>query len=249
MELALALTLGLVVGVVTGAVGAGGSILTIPALIYLLGQNHEHAALGSLIIVGVSSVVGLFGHHAGGRVRWREGFLFSGFGVVASMVGARVAGVVSERTANISFALLLIVAAGLLVNTAGVTPQRRGGTGLLVAVASVAGLLTGFFGVGGGFVVVPALILVLGFGPQAAIGTSLLVIALNSLVALGFRIDDARGIDWTLIAGFSIGACLGAPLGGRITARVEPWKLTYALAVLLVLIAAAMFAEAALTHR
>ncbi|MBC9958293.1 sulfite exporter TauE/SafE family protein [Yimella sp. cx-51] len=247
MDLALASVLGLVVGIVTGAVGAGGSILTIPALMYLLGQSPRAAAIGSLIIVGVSSIVGVVQHDRGGRVRWKDGLTFSAIGAITAVVGAQAAGLVSDWAATVSFAVLLLLASAALVNTAGVEADRRRPGWMVIAVAALAGLLTGFFGVGGGFVVVPALILVLGFSAADAVGTSLLVIALNSFVALVFRLGHTDGVDWPVIVAFGLTASIGGAFGSRITARLDPKVLTNCLAVVLTVIASAMLVEQAIT--
>jgi uncharacterized membrane protein YfcA len=107
-----------------------------------------------------------------------------------------------------------------------------------VAAASVVGLLTGFFGVGGGFVIVPALVLALGFPMPVAVGTSLLVIAINSAVALLTRLGGGVHLDWGLLAAFTAAAIAGSFAGSRIASRVDPRRLTLAFVVLLVAVAA-----------
>ena len=132
-------------------------------------------------------------------------------------------------------------------NTAssGSTARRLGP---IAAVGGGVGLLTGFFGVGGGFAIVPALTLVLGYSMRAAIGTSLLVIALNSATALAARLVQGASLDWPLVATFTVGAILGGLLGGRLARRASPQALRRGFAVLLFLVAAYMLGSA-VVHR
>jgi len=108
----------------------------------------------------------------------------------------------------------------------------------IVAAATGVGLLTGFFGVGGGFVIVPALVLALGFDMPAAVGTSLLVIAINSAVALAVRLGGHVHLDWPLLGVFTAAALAGALAGNRVASRVDPSRLTTAFTVLLIAVAA-----------
>lgn len=132
-------------------------------------------------------------------------------------------------------------------NTAssGSTARRLGP---IAAVGVGVGLLTGFFGVGGGFAIVPALTLALGYSMRAAIGTSLLVIALNSATALAARLAQGASLDWPLVATFTVGAILGGLLGGRLARRASPQALRRGFAVLLFLVAAYMLGSA-VVHR
>ena len=132
-------------------------------------------------------------------------------------------------------------------NTAGSGPTVRR-LGPIAAVGVGVGLLTGFFGVGGGFAIVPALTLVLGYSMRAAIGTSLLVIALNSATALAARLVQGASLDWPLVATFTVGAILGGLLGGRLARRASPQALRRGFAVLLFLVAAYMLGSA-VVHR
>jgi len=153
--LAIAIPAGLLIGLSLGALGGGGSILTVPVLVYLLHQPPYAATAGSLLIVGITATAGMAAHRQAGRVR--------------------------------------LAPAGHPSRTAAV---RRGLK--VVAVATGVGLLTGFFGVGGGFVIVPALVLALGFEMPVAVGTSLLVIAINSAAALTARIGTHVHFAWPL---------------------------------------------------
>lgn len=256
--LLIAVPLGLAIGLALGALGGGGSILTVPALVYALGQDTRTATTSSLVIVGITSLIALVPHARAGRVRFAQGLVFGLLGIGGSVAGSALSVSVDPQALLTAFAVLLLLVAVLMLHRA-----RRGRGGMhhtsapsqpmltlrpfacdcprvvkLVLTASLVGLLTGFFGVGGGFALVPALVLVLRFPMPVAVGSSLLVIAVNSASALTARITGGVGsLDWALIGLFSLAAVIGSLFGGRLTARTDPRHLTRAFAVLLVLVA------------
>ncbi len=238
---------GLLVGLILGALGGGGAILTVPILVYLLGQSPSAATAGSLVIVSLISVVGVASHHSRGNVRFKDGLLFGLFGVVGSLLGSRLSIAVPAVALMSSFGVLLVVVGTLMARralkgaSATDTGDRRSPVAIVLAATAV-GLLTGFFGVGGGFAVVPALVLVLGFPMPAAVGTSLVVIVVNSLVALAARVTGGVEIEWPLILVFSFFGALGSLWGGRVAARVDPRHLTAAFSALLFVVAAYVLA-------
>ena len=257
---ALALGLGLLIGVTLGALGGGGSILTVPVLVYLLGESPQSATTASLVIVGVTSAAAAVGHARGHRVRWLAGAVVGAVGVPASLLGTRLNAEVDPDVLLVSFAALMVVAAAamLLRTLKGTsTPdeddeQLRGAgtraprTAVKVVVAGlVVGFLTGFLGVGGGFVIVPALVLALGYDMPVAVGTSLLVISLNSGVALVAR--GAEGsFSWAVIVPFTLAAVVGSSGGKRLADAASGTMLTRAFAVLLLLVAGYVLARAGL---
>lgn len=180
MNLLWTIPLGLLMGVTLGALGGGGAILTVPALVYLLGQEPKVATTGSLIIVGITALTGLVPHHRKGNVRLKQGLLFGVLGVLGSLVGSRLSVRADPHLLMTLFAALMLVVAVLMIrklrrrNGSDEGTQERGGWLVLVLTATGVGLLTGFFGVGGGFAVVPALTLVLGVFTLAAIAGSFL---------------------------------------------------------------------------
>ncbi|TVT51365.1 sulfite exporter TauE/SafE family protein [Amycolatopsis rhizosphaerae] len=261
MTLLLALPVGLVIGLSLGALGAGGSILTVPALVYLLGQDPHAATTMSLVIVGVSALTGVFAHRRAGRVRLGQGLAFGLLGSVGSVAGAKASSLVSPTVLLLGFSGLMVLAAVAMFARRRKRPEPApagdegggGGSGVatitrpkagvarsvkVVVAATVVGLLTGFFGVGGGFVVVPALVLALGFDGATAVGTSLVVIALNSAVALSSRLlTQTTTVNWPLLGLFVAAAMIGVLLGNRVASRVSPDRLTTAFGIMLVLIA------------
>ena len=244
--LSIAVPAGLLIGVLLGALGGGGSILTVPVLVYLLGQEPHAATAGSLLIVGITAAAGTVAHWRAGRVRLAPGIAFGVLGVAGSYAGTRL-------SSSIPPDLLLSLFAGLLLAAAAAMLRRRPGTAgrgeragrsailrrtlKIIAAATGVGLLTGFFGVGGGFVIVPALVLVLGFGMPAAVGTSLLVIAINSAAALAIRLGDGVSLDWALLAVFTAAALAGVLVGHRVASRVDPSRLSAAFTILLIVVA------------
>ncbi len=262
---AVTLGLGLLVGLVIGALGGGGSILTVPLLVFVLGLSAQQATSASLVIVGITAVVASLSHARSGHTAWRTGLLLAAAGVPASVLGTRLNRLVDDRVLLLAFSVLMLVAAtGMALRSAheydGIRGQlgsdpplsadhralthdrprgntSRRGRGLqLVAAGLVIGFLTGFLGVGGGFVIVPVLVVALGLAMPAAVGTSLLVIALNSGVALLARAGQG-GFVGEVIVPFTLTAVAGSLLGERISDRLPAVILTRAFAVLLVLVA------------
>lgn len=255
----LVIPLGLAIGLTLGALGGGGAILTVPALVYLLGQEPGTATTSSLLIVGVTSLIALLPHGRAGRVRVGQGLMFGALGTGGSFVGSLLAARVAPQVLLTAFTgLMLVVAATMLRRS-----FRRGADAddtdvtsgpiltlhpltcacprlaKVVVTATGVGLLTGFFGVGGGFVLVPALVLALSFPMPVAVGTSLLVIAVNSATALAARTQQGVGdLDWPLILGFAGVAVVGSLVGTRVADRIPARALSQAFAVLVLVIAA-----------
>jgi uncharacterized membrane protein YfcA len=251
----LVLPLGLLIGLALGALGGGGSILTVPALVYVLDQDPRTATTSSLLIVGLTSLIALVPHARAGRVRFSQGLMFGALGTGGSFAGSALASHVAPQVLLTAFAGLMLVVATLMLRRSlrpggPAGPDDTTGEPILtlhplscacprvakvIVTATAVGLLTGFFGVGGGFVLVPALLLALSFPMPVAVGTSLLVIAVNSATALTARLSSSNlHLDWRLILAFTVAAVAGSVLGGRITSRVHPRHLTRAFAVLLV---------------
>lgn len=259
--LALAIPLGLLVGLSLGALGGGGSILTVPALVYLLGQSPTTATTSSLLIVGTTTLIGMLPHLRAGRVRLGQGVVFGLLGVVGTSFGSFLAGGVPPKVLLLAFAALMLVVAGLMTHRRRAEARgtnRDGDAGgarsapiialapfrcdcrrllLLLVTATGVGLLTGFFGVGGGFAVVPALVLVLRLPMPVAVGTSLVVITVNSATALVSRLGQGLSLNWQLIAVFAAAAVAGSLLGSRIASRVSPTRLNLWFTLLLVAVA------------
>lgn len=239
MRLLWVIPLGLLVGLALGSLGGGGSILTVPALVYLLGLTPKAATTGSLIIVGLTSLVGAIPHYRRGNVRLTRGIIFGVLGAAGSYAGSRLAAGVSSALLLSTFSILMFVVAGLMLRRlrgasvdAG-SEQERSNPVILVLTATGVGMLTGFFGVGGGFAVVPALVLALGLSMPAAVGTSLIVIAINSATALASRMGSGITVEWSVVLPFAVFAAAGSILGSKVAQRFSHRALTIAFIVML----------------
>jgi len=279
VRLLLSLPLGVLLGMALGALGGGGSILAVPALVYVVGLEPKPAVTTSLVVVGVAAVGGMIGHWRGGRVRLAAGLWFGIAGIGGSLLGTRLNRAVDPTVLLIAFSGLMVVAAwrmwastrpkdpdpavhlstdarasevpvGQLDPSVGATDSRasalrlRRGTGRstvslvasFVVAGTAVGFMTGFFGVGGGFIIVPTLVLVLGFDMPEAVGTSLLIIAINSAIALSSRIATT-GVDWRVAIPFTVAALVGALVGNRVADRLPSSDLIRWFAALLVVVA------------
>lgn len=257
--IAAAAGLGLLVGLVVGGLGGGGGVLTLPALVYLLGQTAQDATTGSIVIVGITAVAGTLTRLRGG-IDWRTGLAFGALGIPAAHLGTRLNEHVAPPVLLLAFAAIALLAAlamlldtlrpdepepdpppvpgsgaGTSLLTAPVAPPRhRLRTAVTIAVCGVAvGFLTGFLGVGGGFLVVPALVIALRMPITLAVGTSLLIILLNSVSSFASRLG-AVSLDWTVILPFAAAAVLGTIAAKPLAARLSGTALTRGFAVLLV---------------
>lgn len=257
----LASPLGLLIGLSLGALGSGGSILAVPALVYVAGQTPQEATAASLLLVGSAALVGLATHARAGRVRFATGAVFGLSGIGGSIVGTALNRRIDGNVLLLAFSGLIVVASWRMLtacpsctrsgearelvgfSTAPARPWSSKRAAIVFAVGTGVGFLTGLFGVGGGFVVVPALTLVMGFAMPEAIGTSLLVVAINSAIALLARLESAR-IDWTLAGAFTATAVVGVFLGGRLAGRLDPERSLRAFAAGLVLLAMYSMARA-----
>ncbi|MFH9643405.1 sulfite exporter TauE/SafE family protein [Streptomyces albidoflavus] len=241
--LILALAAGAVVGLALGGLGGGGSVLAVPALIYLLGFSPVAATTASLIIVAATSLSSLVAHARDGNVRWRSGLLFAAAGIGPAMLGGLAAGRLPAAALTVAFSVIAALAAWRMLRPSRpapdgpVRPTRAAGAGAGL------GAVTGVLGVGGGFLAVPALVGVLGLRMKAAVGTSLLVIIINSLAALATRTGTAEGLDWAVIAPFTGAAILGAWDGKRLAAKLSGNRLQHVFAYVLLAVAAFMLLD------
>ena len=249
MRALLASPLGFLIGLSLGALGGGGSILAVPVLVYIAGQDPKAATATSLVLVTMTALVGIAPHWRAGRVRVVPGLVFAAVGVAGAVVGSRLNERADPDVLLLLFAGVMLAAALAMWRSArrrrSLPPEARltttvtidARTSVRVALAgSLVGLLTGFFGVGGGFVIVPMLVLALGFSMPEAVGTSLLVIVINSVVALVMR-AGAGGVEWSVVVPFAVSSLAGVLVGGRLADRRDPSALQRAFAIMLVVVA------------
>ncbi|MFF8840235.1 sulfite exporter TauE/SafE family protein [Streptomyces sp. NPDC015130] len=222
---ALVVAASLLVGVSLGALGGGGSILTVPILVHLAGQDAKEAIATSLFVVGVTSLAALVPHARARRVHWRTGLLLGVFSMAGAYAGGRLAAYVPDTVLLVAFALMMVATAVAMLRTSGrARAQARSAAGgpsfgHLAVEGLVVGAVTGLVGSGGGFLVVPALVVLGGLPVGIAVGTSLLVIAMNSFAGLAGHLSGAA-IDWPLALTVTVTAVAGSLIGGRVAGRI-----------------------------
>lgn len=267
MTIALAIAAGILIGLSLGALGGGGSILAVPVLVYSLGQTPAQATTGSLVVVGVTSLLGAIAAQRAGYVALGRGVIFGVAATGGAVAGARAAGHVPGPILLASFSVLMLVVATVMVarqvrgrgSIVGAAPPRLDDPLVtlrptfacqcprvlkLVVTATGVGLLTGFLGVGGGFLVVPALVIALSLPMRYAPGTSLVAITITSAVALAARAGAVAQPDWGVVALLSVAAAVGGVVGARIGARTDTRTLAAAFSGLVLVVAAATAAKA-----
>lgn len=278
-----ALAVGALIGLVVGALGAGGGILSVPALIYLLGVAPHEATSASLVIVLFTALAALGGRIGKNTICYQIALVFAALATVGTWLGSLANRAVSADLLMYAFALLLICvglvmlrraypglfrgaaragSSGVFSDDGAAAADNVGGTGSTPAlravsamgevtsigavplwrvalVATITGALTGFFGVGGGFAIVPALTLVLHLPIKRAASTSLLIMAITAVVALVARAQTSLNVDLGVIGAFTVASMLGAVAGAPLTRKVSSQKLTASFAALLLAVAVA----------
>lgn len=236
---------GLAIGVLLGLTGGGGSILTVPLLVYVIGLDAKIAIVTSMLIVGVTSLAALLTHSRAGRVAWRTGAVFG----VAGMFGAYAGGAVAQHIAD---ALLLLLFAAVMVgsglamlrrtcraasDTNAVAAERR--LGRVLADGFGVGVVTGLVGAGGGFLVVPALALLGGLPMHTAVGTSLFVIVMNCTAGIAsYALSSHVLLDVDSAAVISVLSIAGTFIGARLARRISSAQLQRGFGVFVLVVAA-----------
>lgn len=257
MTLLLAVAAGVLVGLSLGALGGGGSILAVPVLVYLLDQTPTQATTASLVIVAVTSLIGAVAAHREGNVLLGRGIVFGAVAVGGAAAGARAATHVPDDVLLAAFAALMLLVGGLMAWRRLHHRRRRGPQHAarptlddpiltfsptfacacpralkVLLTATAVGLLTGFLGVGGGFLVVPALLHALALPMGYAAGTSLVVITITSTAALAVRAGAGTAPDWTPVLVLTAASALAAVAGARLADRLDTDRLQGAFTVL-----------------
>jgi hypothetical protein len=233
----------LLIGVSLGLLGSGGSILTVPVLIYLVGQDPKVAIAGSLMIVGIISVFSALPYARQGLVKWRTVVVFGLPGMLGAYLGAYGAHYVSDAVQMLIFSALLLIAAYLMfrpVKLEDDTPTQERAVYKIAIDGLLVGGVTGLVGVGGGFLIIPALVLLGGLSMRLAVGTSLVIIAAKSFVGFYEYLNVLSAlqlsIDWHVIGLFSLIGIVGGWLGHKVSSRVDQGLLKQIFSVFLVLI-------------
>lgn len=227
------LIFGAVIGLLLGLLGGGGSILAVPLLVYGLGLTLPQAVPVSLVVVGSAAAVGVVPKLRARHVQWRLAAVFALSGIPGTVLGTIAGKHLSENLLMVGFAVVMIAAGVRMLSPSGGlgTACSVAGKGInwrrcvprAVPTGFGVGMLTGLFGVGGGFLIVPALVLMLGVTMPTAIGTSLVIIVANSLTGFAAHLDV--GIDWSLTATFAAAAVLASFVAGHVGSRLDVEKL------------------------
>ncbi|HSE72096.1 MAG TPA: sulfite exporter TauE/SafE family protein [Nocardioidaceae bacterium] len=223
LTLVLVLALSVLIGLSLGMLGGGGSILTVPILVYVAGLEPKEAIATSLFVVGVTSAVGAISHARASRVRWRSGVLFGLAGMAGAFAGGLLGGHLPGGLLLVAFALMMIATSVAMLRGRR-SPVGAGAHAELPVLrvlldGLVVGLVTGLVGAGGGFLVVPALALLGGLPMSVAVGTSLVVIAMKSAAGLAGYLTTVQ-LDWGLTLGVTVAAIVGSLVGGRLVGLV-----------------------------
>lgn len=238
--LALSLILAVLIGLSLGLLGSGGSIITLPVLVYVAAVPAHRAVGMSLAVVGGVSTLGSFLNLRRGTFDVRAGLFFALSGMAGAFIGARFTHLVSAPVLLFLFgALMLVVGGRMLLAAPGALPARPCRPVRCLATGAGVGALTGFLGVGGGFLILPALVLFAGLEMKTAIGTSLAVIAVNCLGGLAGQLRYVE-FDWPLTLGFLGAAAAGMGIGTMLTGRLSAANLRRAFAWCVVLLGIAV---------
>jgi len=247
--LLLAVPFGLVIGLIVGAVGGGGAILALPVLVYVLGEGVGPASTASLIVIAVAAAVGAGALARHGRICWRVALLFSAPAAIGSSLGTLANTAVGGRLLILTFVPIMFLAAGATWQRSGVDradetgecPPARTAAVLLAGLGI--GALTGFFGVGGGFMIVPVLTLGLGLAFRRAVATSLVIITITGLAALASHLIAGATPDLGVTASLAASTALGALAGTALAGHLPQQVLARGFAVIVALIAVFLLAD------
>ena len=238
MELLLAVICGLGIGAVLGYVGAGGSMLAVPALIYLFGLNPVQATTASLLVVFIGAASGLMPKFKKQEVLIKEALIIWVIGLTTNLLGAYLLPSIPERLVLTGFALVLITAGlSMLVPSPTASTERKISPLALIAISLVIGALTGLFGIGGGFLAIPILILFYNVAPAKAAGTSLFIIAINTLTGFFAHFRHWDEVNWAVPALMALTALVVSRFASHHSSKLSPATLKRAFAIFVFAIA------------
>lgn len=220
--------------------------MTVPLLAYVAGLDAKQAVASSLVVVGVTSAVAAIAHVRAGQVRWGVALPFGAAAMAGALIGGLVARFVPATVLLIAFAAIMIAAGGAMLrgrkDTNAVSEARHLPMVTMAALGVVVGAVSGLVGAGGGFLLVPALALLAGLPMRAAVGTSLVVITMQSFAGLAGHLASEQ-IDWRMAATVTTAAAVGALIGGRLTGTVDPDALRTLFGWFVLLVASAILAQ------
>jgi uncharacterized membrane protein YfcA len=250
-----AIPLGLAIGLAVGMLGGGGSVLAVPALVYLLDQSVAEATTASLAVVTAGALAGGLRYARTGRVCWRHAGSFTAAALPGIVAGTLAGEAVSDDVLLVAFAVLMLAAARATWVKARETPEEDSWEGTSacpplrlprdVAAGAAVGFVTGLLGVGGGFLIVPTLAIALAFTLRTAIGTSLAIITATSLLGVVTHLLAGRDLDGDVTAAMALGCVVGAVCGASLAGRIPQRALGHGFAALVVGVAVYVLAAGA----
>ncbi|MGI0482460.1 sulfite exporter TauE/SafE family protein [Geminocystis sp. CENA526] len=238
MRLTFGFILAIFVGLSLGLIGGGGSILAVPILKYVIGVSTKEAIAMSLFIVGIVSIIGLIPHWRQGNVNFSIALIFIPPAMIGSFLGAKISDLpfINDTIQLVSFGIIMLLASVLMIKKSNskslkVTDNlgkhklvnNKKNTQILFTIIEGfgVGILTGFVGVGGGFLIIPALVLVGGIPMKEAVGTSLIIIAFNSVSGFSGYLNQVE-LNWLIMIIFSIASSAGIIIGGLLAKKIDP---------------------------
>ena len=244
--IAVTIALAVLVGISLGLLGGGGSILTVPLLAYVAGMDAKPAIATSLLVVGVTSAIAAITHARAGRVRWRVAVIFGLAAMAGAYTGGRLARFIPGTVLLIAFAVIMIAAGIAMLRGRKDMAVFEGNQPLpvlkITLLGVTVGVISGLVGAGGGFLLVPALALLAGLPMPIAVGTSLVIIAMQSFAGFAGHLATEH-IDWRLAGMVTAAAVVGALIGGRLIAFIDPATLRKLFGWFVLLMASVMLAE------
>ncbi|MEY4421714.1 MAG: hypothetical protein RL581_252 [Actinomycetota bacterium] len=237
MEILGALIAGVAIGSVLGFVGAGGAMLTVPILVYGFGFAPHQASVAAIAVVIVAALSGIYPRFKSGEILIKEALIISALGIFANVGAAQIVGKISDEILITGFSAVIIFAGITMLGKPIDAPEKPIPLPILIFLSLVIGSLTGFFGIGGGFLAIPVLVLAFNTPQNKAAGTSLLIIILNSVIALLAHYPMWGEIDWKIPLYMALSAVFIGNLAGKISAKTKPALLRKSFAYLLFTIA------------
>ena len=231
MEIALAIFSGVAIGSVLGFVGAGGSMLAVPIFIYVFGLSPVNATTASLLVVFVGAASGALPRIRQKEVLIKEALVIWAIGLITNISGAYYLPRIPENLVLTGFALVLITAGvSMLIPTPQQQSERKVSPLALIGISLIIGALTGLFGIGGGFLAIPILILFYNVAPTKAAGTSLFIIMINTLTGFFAHYRHWSNIDWALPIIIAVFALVVSRIASHRSSKVSPTTLKQAFA-------------------
>lgn len=231
----------LLVGLSLGLLGSGGSILTVPILIYLIGEEKKVAIAESLGIVAAISASGLVMYAVNKQVHWKSVVLFGIPGMIGAFLGASFSQYVSASVQLVIFGIIMCIAAVMMFRNGAVSNETKVGSSVwwILSLEGLAvGVLTGLIGIGGGFLIVPALVLLAGLSMKFAVGTSLTIIVMQSTAGFITQLNVLaalnKSVDVELMLIFALIGAAGSLVGRTIGSRISNQKLKKVFALFLI---------------